>query len=55
MDIANKFTHQINEDDWARDLVHSGRRTHLHNGEVLAEALTYILKEDCLFTLVMIL
>ena len=44
--ISNKFTHQIDDDDWARDLVHYGRRTHLHNGKVLAEALTYILKED---------
>ena len=46
MNITDKFCHQIDDEDWARDLVHSGRKTHLHNGDVLAEALTYILKED---------
>ena len=44
--ISNKFIHQVDDDDWARDLVHYGRRTHLHNGNVLDQALTYIFEKD---------
>ena len=42
--ISNKFVHQIHPDDFARDLVHYGRKTHDNNAEALAEALNYIMK-----------
>lgn len=42
--IKNKFTHRVEEQDLARDLVHSGRKTHTHNGEVLDQALSFILE-----------
>jgi hypothetical protein len=41
--ITNEFVHQIEDDDLGRDLVHYGRKTHRHNGEVLNKVLNYIL------------
>ena len=42
-EITNKLVHQIDDNDLARDLVHYGRKTHRHNGEVLAKVLDHIL------------
>ena len=42
-EITNKLVHQVDDKDLARDLVHYGRKTHRHNGEVLAKVLDHIL------------
>jgi hypothetical protein len=41
--ITNQFVHQLDLQDLGRDLVHCGRKTHKHNGEVLNKVLNYIL------------
>ncbi len=41
--LGSEFVHQIEENDLGRDLVHSGRKTHKHNGEVLVKVLDHLL------------
>jgi len=41
--ITSEFVHQVEDQDFGRDLVHYGRKTHRHNGEVLNKVLNYIL------------
>ena len=41
--LSNEFVHHVNDNDLGRDLVHYGRKTHKHNGEVLTKVLDHLL------------
>ena len=41
--MNNEFVHHVDANDLGRDLVHYGRKTHKHNGEVLTKVLNHLL------------
>ena len=41
-DLSDKFVHRAHNEDYARDLVHSGRATHKHNALCLNDVFDYI-------------
>lgn len=37
MNKSMSYSHQVDNRDWGRDLTHSGRLTHKHNGDIMAK------------------